>query len=188
MKLIVGLGNPGSAYIGTRHNIGFDTLDLLAADFNVTVNKTGFEGLYTKFVFLDETVFLLKPQTYMNLSGRSVKALTDYYHIMREDLLVVLDDLALKPGSLRLRDRGSSGGHKGLQNIIECLGSDEFKRIRVGVGEPVGNVVDYVLGVPSVSERPLIEEAISKAAEAIEYFLKCGDFSKTANRFNRKIQ
>lgn len=115
MKLIVGLGNPGLDYEHTRHNVGFDVVDILAEDFNVEINKSGFKGLYCKFTFDGETVYILKPMTYMNLSGESVKAFVDYYHINIQDIVVVSDDLALLSGSLRLRENGSSGGHNGLK-------------------------------------------------------------------------
>lgn len=187
MKLIVGLGNPGLDYEHTRHNVGFDVVDILAEDFNVEINKSGFKGLYCKFTFDGETVYILKPMTYMNLSGESVKAFVDYYHINIQDIVVVSDDLALLPGSLRLRENGSSGGHNGLKSIINCLGTQEFKRIRIGVGEPKNDVVDYVLGKPQVEDKEKIEEIYDRAVKAIENYIKEGNFNKTASLFNVKV-
>ena len=165
MKLIVGLGNPGLDYEHTRHNVGFDVVDFLAEDFNVEINKSGFKGLYCKFTFDGETVYILKPMTYMNLSG----------------------DLALLPGSLRLRENGSSGGHNGLKSIINCLGTQEFKRIRIGVGEPKNDVVDYVLGKPQGEDKEKIEDIYDRAVKAIENYIKEGNFNKTASLFNVKV-
>ena len=201
MKLIVGLGNPGLDYEHTRHNVGFDVVDILAedfnelqggekavlSDFNVEINKSGFKGLYCKFTFDGETVYILKPMTYMNLSGESVKAFVDYYHINIQDIVVVSDDLALLPGSLRLRENGSSGGHNGLKSIINCLGTQEFKRIRIGVGEPKNDVVDYVLGKPQGEDKEKIEEIYDRAVKAIENYIKEGNFNKTASLFNVKV-
>lgn len=188
MKLIVGLGNPGPEYEGTRHNIGFEVLDTLAEDLDVRISRSGYDGLYARYVKDGETVLLLKPQTYMNLSGRSVKAALDYYKIMPSDLVVVSDDLALEPGALRLREKGSSGGHKGLQSIIESIGTTEFKRIRIGVGEPDRDVVDYVLGRPDPDDREAIDRALDAAVMAIESYLNCQNFSKVCSLFNRKGQ
>lgn len=186
MKLIVGLGNPGSEYEGTRHNMGFEVLDVLAEDFKCEFTKNGFSGTYTKFIYKGENIYLLKPLTYMNLSGKSVKEFADYYHIMLNDMVVVSDDMALKPGKIRLREKGSSGGQKGLQDIIEKLGSDQFKRIRVGIGEPELSAVDFVLSKPNKEERELIDEAIDNAVKAIEYYLKADSFNKAASLFNSK--
>lgn len=183
MHLIVGLGNPGLEYEKTRHNMGFRALDLLASDLEVERFKTGFDSLWAKVRFRGEEVLLAKPQTFMNLSGEAVRKLFDYYKFELDDLLVISDDLALPPGAIRLRPSGSSGGQKGLQNIIDRLGSNQFKRLRIGVGEPDCSTVDYVLGQPSPAERELIDQALERAAEAVLYYLVNG-FAKASSRYN----
>lgn len=183
MHLIVGLGNPGLEYEKTRHNMGFRALDLLASDLEVEHFKTGFDSLWAKVRFRGEEVLLAKPQTFMNLSGEAVRKLFDYYKFELDDLLVISDDLALPPGAIRLRPSGSSGGQKGLQNIIDRLGSNQFKRLRIGIGEPDRPTVDYVLGQPSPAERELIDQALERAAEAVLYYLVNG-FAKASSRYN----
>lgn len=185
MKLIVGLGNPGKEYENTRHNMGFIMLDRLAKDLDVTSFKSGFKGEYAKTNFQGEQVYLLRPLTYMNLSGESVKEFVDYFHIDIEDIVILNDDLALVPGRFRLRPNGSSGGQKGLQNIIDLLHTQEIKRIRIGVGEPINkNIVDYVLGVPDSNDFEKIDKAIDEALLALKYFIVTSDFNKTMSKFN----
>ena len=184
MKLFVGLGNPGKKYEHTRHNMGFDVIDLLADQARIDVDKEIFHGLLGRGEILDKDVMLFKPTTYMNLSGTAVKELTDYFKIPLEDMIVIYDDMALAPGNIRLRLEGSSGGHKGMQNIIDLLHTQDIKRIRVGIGEPTEeDTVDYVLSKPSQDERPLIEEAINNAVEALKEVLK-SDFDRAMNKFN----
>ena len=184
MYLIVGLGNPGKKYEHTRHNMGFDVIDLLADQARIDVDKEIFHGLLGRGDIFDEDVMLFKPTTYMNLSGTAVKELTDYFKIPLEDMIVIYDDMALAPGNIRLRLEGSSGGHKGMQNIIDLLHTQDIKRIRVGIGEPTEeDTVDYVLSKPSQDERPLIEEAINNAVEALKEVLK-SDFDRAMNKFN----
>ena len=182
MKLIVGLGNPGLKYKGTRHNMGFDVIDILAKRWNVELNKTGFKGRYIKTRFYDEDVFLLKPETYMNLSGECVFEFMNYFNIDDDDLLVIYDDLDLPPGKIRLREKGSSGGQKGIQNIINLLHTDEIQRIRVGTGKANIPVVDYVLAKPSSEEIPLLDEAKNRAADAVETFIRFG-FEKAKAKY-----
>ena len=182
MKLIVGLGNPGLKYKGTRHNMGFDVIDILANRWNVELNKTGFKGKYIKTRFNGEDVFLLKPETYMNLSGECVFEFMNYFNIDEDELLVIYDDLDLPPGKIRLREKGSSGGQKGMQNIIALLHTDAIQRIRVGIGKSNIPVVDYVLGKPSSEDAPLIKEAQEKAADAVETFIKFG-FEKAKAKY-----
>lgn len=183
MKLVVGLGNPGKKYEGTRHNMGFMAIDLFSEIAQIDIDKEVFSGLLGRGKVFDEDVILFKPTTYMNLSGTAVSQLVHYFKIDVNDIIVVFDDMALTPGNIRLRINGSSGGQKGMQNIIDQLGTKEIKRIRVGIGEPNGDVVDYVLGKPTKDEAPLIEEAIVNAANAIKEALKSG-FDKAMNRFN----
>ena len=183
MKLIVGLGNPGKKYEHTRHNMGFDAVDLLADQARIDVDKEVFHGLLGRGEILDEDVMLFKPTTYMNLSGTAVREIVSYFKIALEDIIVVYDDMALEPGKIRLRLNGSSGGHKGMQNIIEQLGSEDIKRIRVGIGEPTYDTIDYVLSKPLKDERPLIEEAITNAVGALKEAIK-SDFDRAMNKYN----
>ena len=183
MKLIVGLGNPGKKYEGTRHNMGFMTVDLLSDLAQIDVDKGIFNGLLGRGKVFDTDVILFKPTTYMNLSGTAVQQVVHYFKIDLQDIIVVCDDMAINVGRIRLRQKGSSGGQKGLQNIIDCLGSDQFKRIRVGIGEPEYDSVDFVLGKPTKDELPLIEEAIKNAVEAIKEAIKT-DFDRAMTKFN----
>ena len=185
MKLIVGLGNPGKKYENTRHNMGFMTIDLLSDISQIDVDKEVFHGLLGKGKIYKEDVILFKPTTYMNLSGSAINEVMHYFKIELDDLLVVCDDMALVPGKIRLRNKGSSGGQKGLQNTIDILGSDNFKRIRIGIGEPEFDSIDYVLGKPTEDERPLIQGAIENAVGAIKMYLQQG-FDKAMSEYNGK--
>ena len=185
MKLIVGLGNPGKKYEHTRHNMGFDVIDLFSDLSQVDVDKNVFHGLSGRGEVFDEDVMLFKPQTFMNLSGTAVREVVSYFKIPLEDVIIIYDDMALNPGKIRLRENGSSGGHKGMQNIIENLGSEEIKRIRIGIGEPMENDnIDYVLSKPMKEERELIDEAIKDAVEALKEILKSNNFDRAMSKFN----
>ena len=184
MKLIVGLGNPGKKYEHTRHNMGFDAVDMLAEQARIDVDKEVFHGLLGRGEIFDEDVMLFKPTTYMNLSGTAVREIVHYFKIALEDIIVIYDDMALEPGKIRLRLNGSSGGHKGMQNIIDELQSEDIKRIRVGIGEPGEyDTIDYVLTKPLQDERPLIEEAITNAVGAVKEAIK-SDFDRAMNKYN----
>ena len=183
MKLIVGLGNPGKKYEGTRHNMGFMAVDLFSDISQIDVDKEVFSGLLGRGKVFDEDVLLFKPTTYMNLSGTAVSQVVHYFKIEKEDIIVVYDDMAIAPGNIRLRFNGSSGGHKGMQNIIDQLGTSDIKRIRIGIGEPTYDTVDFVLSKPLKEEKELIDEAIENAANAIKEALKSG-FDRAMNRFN----
>lgn len=187
MKLIVGLGNYGYQYSGTRHNMGFEVVDELANDLDLSLDKHDFQGQYAKANINGETVILLEPLTYMNLSGTSVVPLMRYYKISIEDLIVICDDMAIKPGEFRIRVKGSSGGQKGLQNIIDLLGTSDFKRIRIGTGEPKSKAetVDYVLGKPSADDRELINKAQDEVIIFLNYVIKFG-FEKALNLYSAK--
>ena len=174
MYLIVGLGNPGREYENTRHNMGFQVMDKLANKWKVSLNKDGFHGEYTKTKFNDEDIILLKPMTYMNLSGQSVMEIAHFYKIPTENILVIFDDMDTMPGKIRLRGKGSAGGQKGMLSIIQMMHTDEIKRIKVGIGPKTMDVVDYVLGVPSKEDKELIDIAQVKAIEAIEAYIKKG--------------
>ena len=183
MKLIVGLGNPGKKYEHTRHNMGFDVVDLFSELAQIDIDKDAFKGLVGRGKVFDEDVYLLKPQTFMNLSGESVREIVSYFKIPKEDIIVIYDDLDLEPGKIRLRLSGSSGGHRGIQNIIEQLGTENIKRIRIGIGKPTYDTIDYVLGKPLKEEQALIDEAIKKAVDALKEILK-NNFDSAMNKYN----
>lgn len=183
MKLIVGLGNPGKEYELTRHNCGFRVIDAFADMAKVEFNREGFKGTYAKFKFDDEDIILFKPLTFMNLSGTAVQEITHYFKIPLENIVVIYDDMAVKPGEIRLRLKGSSGGQKGIQNIIDCLSSEDIKRIRIGIGEPQYNSIDYVLGKATGDEAKLIDDAIEHAAKALREYLLHG-FQTAMSKFN----
>ena len=174
MKLIVGLGNPGPKYQGTRHNVGYAVVDELAARWSIDVAGQKFHGRFGLGEIKGERAALLKPETYMNLSGKSVLAAGRCYKLEASDLLVVSDDLALPPGRIRIRQQGSSGGHKGLKNISERLGGDDWCRLRIGVGEAFGEATSYVLGRFAPSEEALMQRVFGRAAEAVACWVADG--------------
>jgi PTH1 family peptidyl-tRNA hydrolase len=180
MKLIVGLGNPGKKYEKTRHNLGYRVIDALADSLGFDIDKEAFNGLYAKETIFGEPVILFKPTTFMNLSGTAVQEIKSYFNIDLQDILVVFDDMALEPGRIRLRLSGSSGGHNGIQNIIDILKTEDIKRLRIGIGEPEYDGVDYVLGKPSKEQLKLIEIAIGEASEALKDYLRNGFHSAMA--------
>ena len=171
MFVIVGLGNPTAQYEGTRHNAGFDVIDVLAEKYNISVDARKCRAFCGKGVIAGQKVLLVKPQTYMNLSGESVGGIVNYYKIDPEsELLVIYDDISLDVGQLRIRKKGSAGGHNGIKSIIAHLGTTVFPRIKVGVGEKPKNydLADYVLGHFSKQERELMEEGYEHASDAVE--------------------
>jgi PTH1 family peptidyl-tRNA hydrolase len=177
MKLVVGLGNPGSEYAGTRHNVGFEVVDRLAAKLGwAEVNKKRFDGLALDGIVGDERVLLLKPLTFMNLSGRSVQAAMSFYQLTPPDIVIVLDDLALPCGRLRLRGSGSSGGHNGLKDIERALGTNEYPRLRIGIDPAPPPIAgkDYVLGRFSTEQRKLLEPTVDRACAAIVTWIDKG--------------
>jgi peptidyl-tRNA hydrolase, PTH1 family len=184
MKLIVGLGNPGPKYAGTRHNVGFDVIDYLAAAPGTSTFRERFEALVAERQEGGEAVLLIKPLTFMNLSGRSVRAALDFYKLPVEQLLVVCDDFNLPLGRLRVRMKGSHGGQNGLRNIQDQLGTDAYARLRIGVGQPaVGEAVDHVLSRFKPAERAAAEDAVAKAAQAAVVWVTAG-VEECMNRFN----
>lgn len=186
MKLIVGLGNPGKEYEETRHNIGFKVIDLLSRKLDIPLANTKFKGIYGMGMKNGERVILLKPMTFMNLSGEAVRPIMDYYDIEPENLLVIYDELDLPVGKIRLRYKGSSGGHNGLKSIISHIGTQEFNRIRIGIGRPELGVttVDHVLGKFRKQEKGLVDETISRAAEASVLWLE-KPFLEVMNIYNK---
>jgi len=184
MKLILGIGNVGDIYLDTRHNSGFQAIDLFSNDFNITIGKKQFQAFTGKGKAFDEDVLLVKPTTFVNLSGDALIEAMHFYKIEKEDIYVLVDDMDTVPGKIRLRLKGSAGGHNGLKSIIQVLGSDEFKRIRIGIGSPVGSAPDYVLSAPKdPDEYKAWKDGISKATEALEYSLKYS-FDKAMNKYN----
>ncbi len=190
MYIIVGLGNPGKQYAKTRHNVGFDTIDRLADRYNISVDTKKHKALCGKGMIEGQKVVLAKPQTFMNLSGESVRELTDFYKIdPEEELIVIYDDISLEPGQLRVRPKGSAGGHNGIKNIIAQIGTQVFKRVKVGVGEkPKGyDLADYVLGHFSKEERAVMEDAFERAAEAAVCMMN-DSMEHAMNQFNKKVE
>lgn len=188
MYLIVGLGNPGREYQNTRHNIGFEVIETLAEEEKIVMLEHKHKAVIGKGYIGGEKVILAKPQTYMNLSGESVRQILDYYKINeKENLIVVSDDISLPPGKLRIRKKGSAGGHNGLKNIIAHLGHDEFMRVKMGVGEkPAGfDLADYVLGHYSTEERKVMDRARKDGAEAVHSIMADG-VEAAMNKFNGK--
>lgn len=189
MFIIAGLGNPKREYDNTRHNIGFELIDALAKKHHISVMDVKHRALTGRGMIDGHKVILAKPLTFMNLSGESIRALTDYYKIdCEKELIVVSDDINLPPGQIRIRKSGSAGGHNGLKNIITQLGSESFARIRIGVGEkPKGyDLADYVLGHFSKEEKTLMEEGLIKAVSAAELMLD-GGIDRAMNEYNRKV-
>ncbi len=183
MKIIVGLGNPGSRYTGTRHNVGFDVVDWLAAGGGTGPFRSRFQAQVAEFIEGAESVLLLKPETFMNLSGQSVRAALDFYKLRVEDLLVVCDDIALPMGKLRMRESGTHGGHNGLRNIQEHLGTAAYCRLRIGVGEPGDDAVDHVLGRFKPGERDAMMAAVQIAGQAALVWVRNGP-AECMNRYN----
>lgn len=189
MFIIVGLGNPTTQYEGTRHNVGFAVIDAIADKYNISVTERKNRAFCGKGIIAGQKVILAKPQTFMNLSGESVRSLVDYYKIDTEtELLVIYDDISLDVGQLRIRKKGSAGGHNGIKNIITHLGSNVFQRIKVGVGEKPKeyDLADYVLGHFSKEEKVLMEDGYQRAIESVELILQ-GDIDSAMNQFNKKV-
>ena len=183
MFLIVGLGNPGREYENTRHNIGFKVIDNIAKEYNIGINRQKFKGIYGEGFIGSEKVILLKPTTYMNLSGESIREVVDFYKLSNEEVLVIYDDISLEVGILRIRDKGSAGGHNGIKSIIAHLGTDVFPRIKVGVGQPNVDLVKYVLGNFTSEEMEVLSESIEASTQAAEQIVK-DDTKAAMNKFN----
>ena len=189
MYLIVGLGNPEEEYSKTRHNMGFNTINKISQQYNIEVKQNKFQALYGSGMIEKEKVILLKPQTYMNLSGNSVKEVVDFYKIEKEKILVIYDDMDIEPGKIKIRKKGSAGGHNGIKNIIANLGTDVFPRIKIGVGEKPKkyDLADYVLGHFSKEDRELMEEGYDRADHAVGMILN-GEIEAAMNQYNRKVK
>lgn len=188
MYLIVGLGNPGMKYDATKHNMGFKVIDELVETYGIPSSGTSLKGMYGKGMIGGEKVILIKPMTYMNNSGECVRAFVDYYKVdPEEEVIIIYDDITLEPGSIRVRKKGSAGGHNGIKSIIAHLGTEKFKRIRVGVGEKPKNwdLADFVLSPFKPEEKDAVREGIEKAAKAVEVILTDGA-DAAMNRYNKK--
>ena len=187
MKLIVGLGNPGKEYAQTHHNVGFMVLDRLAQKNGIEVIDLKGKALTGKGMICGEKVLLAKPQTYMNLSGESVRALSDYYKIEPQDILIIYDDIDLEPGKMRIRKSGSAGSHNGMKSIVQHLGTTEFPRLRVGIGgKPEGwDLADYVLSKIVPESDKELSAGIANAADAVELIL-CEGMQEAMNRYNKR--
>ena len=185
MKAIIGLGNPGMKYAGTRHNIGFDAVTAIADKYNLSINNKKFKGVYADGHIAGEKVLLVQPQTFMNLSGECVREVADFYKLTPDEIIIICDDINLDVGRLRIRKKGSAGGHNGLKNIIAHLGTEEFPRIRVGVGEKTEgwDLADYVLARFDKDSEPVIREALANVVGAVETWISEG-IDAAMNRFN----
>lgn len=187
LKVVVGLGNPGLKYHKSRHNVGFDVIDALAKRYHVSVRKHQWRAITGETRVGDERVYLVKPQTYMNLSGESVQEILQFYREMnpQRDLIVIYDDMDFPVGDFRLREQGSAGGHNGMKSILQSIGTSEFARVRMGVGRPAPEwtVIDHVLGSFSRTDRKKVDEAVEQAADAVVFALE-HSFGLAMNRFN----
>jgi PTH1 family peptidyl-tRNA hydrolase len=183
LRLIVGLGNPGRKYQGTRHNVGFMVIDALARRHGIHVRARRSKALVGEGAVAGEQVILAKPLTFMNLSGEAVGGLVRRYRLAASDLVVVCDDVNLPLGRLRVRAKGSAGGHKGLKSIIRALGTEEFARVRIGIGSPAGDMVDYVLSRFKRVEAPEARRMVTRGTDAVEAILTCG-IEEAMNEFN----
>jgi len=186
MYLIIGLGNPEEEYAKTRHNMGFNVINKIAEKYKIEVNRKKFDGLYCKCNIENQEVILLKPQTYMNLSGKSIKQVVDFYKISKENIIVIYDDIDIEPGKIKIRKKGSSGSHNGMKSVIQELGINEFSRIRVGIGKPQfdGDLINYVIGKNiSKEEMEKLSKGIENASKAVIEILING-IDIAMNKFN----
>lgn len=185
LYLFVGLGNPGKEYEHTRHNIGFDFIDKFADSFGEDIDKNGFHGMYTKIKYFDKDIILFKPFTYMNNSGVAIKEIKDYFKIDINNIVIIHDDMDFNPGIIRLKESGSSAGHNGIKSIINYLGTQKFKRLRIGIGKFQYNIIDYVLTKPSKEDQEKINAAYNNGIDALKLYLK-ESFEKAMSFYNKK--
>lgn len=189
MYVIAGLGNPGRDYVGTRHNVGFEVIDVIANKFDINLNKEKFRAVFGEGRIGGEKVMLVKPQTFMNLSGESIREIMDWYKISPEELIVIYDDISLDVGTIRIRPKGSAGGHNGIKNIIYQLNTDVFPRIKIGIGKPSHEdyeLVDYVLGKFSKEETDILIKTAIRATEAVEVMIS-DSVELAMSKFNGKV-
>ena len=185
MYLIVGLGNPENEYAHTRHNMGFDTINQIAKNNNIQITKNKFKGLCESTIIQNQKVILLKPQTYMNLSGESVKEVAEFYNLKPEEIIVIYDDIDIEKGHIKIRKKGGAGSHNGMKSVVEELQSTDFARIRVGIGQPEfkSDMINYVIGKVSQEEQEILQQGVEKAAKAVKEILKNG-IDIAMNKFN----
>lgn len=185
MYLIVGLGNPEPEYEKTRHNMGFNTINQIAKKYNLEINKNKFNGLYTKTKIEGEEVILLKPQTYMNLSGNSIREFVNFFKIDTKNIIIIYDEMQIEPGNIKIRKKGSDGGHNGMKSVIQNLGTQEIARIRIGIGKSnySKDMVNYVIGKINENEQKILNEGVTKAKEATIEIIKNG-IDSAMNKFN----
>ena len=185
MYLIVGLGNPEQDYSKTRHNMGFNTVNKLAKEYDIEIDKSKFKGLYGTGIIENEKVVILKPQTFMNLSGESIRETMDFYKINVEDIIVIYDDIDVEPGKIKIRKKGGAGSHNGMKSVVENLKTEEFSRIRVGIGAPKykSDMINYVLGSIPEDEAKLLDKGTTIAKDAIIEIIKNG-IDIAMNKYN----
>ena len=185
MYLIVGLGNPEQDYSKTRHNMGFNTVNKLAKEYDIEIDKSKFKGLYGTGIIENEKVVILKPQTFMNLSGESIRETMDFYKINVEDIIVIYDDIDVEPGKIKIRKKGGAGSHNGMKSVVENLKTEEFSRIRVGIGAPKykSGMINYVLGSIPEDEAKLLDKGTTIAKDAIKEIIKNG-IDIAMNKYN----
>ena len=185
MYVVIGLGNPEEEYSKTRHNMGFNTINKIARKYNIDVNKTKFQGLYETAAIEGKKTILIKPQTYMNLSGNCVQEFVNFYKIEKENIIVIYDDMDIEPGQIKIRKQGGSGGHNGMKSIIQMLGTEHFARVRIGIGRPKhnGDEINYVIGAIPQDEIPKLDEGTEKAKDAVIEIIKNG-IDSAMNKFN----
>ncbi|MCT4612681.1 MAG: aminoacyl-tRNA hydrolase [Clostridia bacterium] len=185
MKIVIGLGNPGAKFDETRHNVGFDIIDAFVDEKGLKIDKNKFKGIYTKFKLNGEDVVVLKPETYMNLSGESVIEVMNFFKVTNEDIIVIYDDISLDVGKIRIKKKGSAGGHNGIKNIIKMIGTEEFDRLRFGVGNKPDymDLADYVLGRFNKEDKVIVDREIKTAVEALNVYLSAG-IDEAMNNYN----
>lgn len=185
MYLIVGLGNPEEDYSGTRHNMGFDTINLIAKEYDIDVSKKKFKGLYGIGVIENEKVILLKPQTFMNSSGESIKEIMDFYKLTSDDVIIIYDDIDINPGMIKLRKMGGPGTHNGMKSVVEYMQTQKFDRVRIGIGAPEfkTEMVSYVIGFVDEEEKEVLKKGVEKAKDAVIEIVKNG-IDIAMNKFN----
>ena len=185
MNIIIGLGNPENDYSGTRHNMGFNVINELSKKYNIDVNKKKFKALCGDGIIENQKVILVKPQTFMNLSGESVSEIVSFYKVPLEDIIVIYDDLDIEPGKIRIRKSGSPGSHNGMKSVTQLLGSNDFARIRVGIGKPDNNMnlIEYVIGGISEDEKEVLNQGVKKATDAVIEILR-NNIESAMNKFN----
>lgn len=183
MFLIVGLGNPGKEYDGTRHNIGFEVVDYISDKYNIEINRVKFKGVCGEGFVEGKKVILLKPTTYMNLSGESIREVMNFYKLTEEEVIVIYDDISLPVGKIRIRDKGSAGGHNGIKSTIQHMGTDKFPRVKIGVGQPAHNLVSHVLGKFSNDEIEVLRKVIPVCSDAVAETIR-SSVKDSMNKFN----